>query len=239
MLFLRFFFRFFFLFSFLSSSISATASASALCNISGLWNGDGPTPITVTLSDPPSGFLAACSAWPQPVPGTIGSGGQLYLQLEGGLVGLVTFGCSRIQWNDAPRSVWARPPPQPPTRVTVSNTQPRVDVNGEILRVQDGALAFFGSRYYLYGARYQCCPVAEQPQCYSPCGWRNATYAVYSSPDLQAWTLESDNILPVATDNTSQFFNGRTAYFEPAVIYSPQYDVQRKKKKKNKKRKKE
>jgi hypothetical protein len=57
--------------------------------------------------------------------------------------------------------------------------------------------------------------------CLSSCGWYNSTIAVYSSPDLERWHLESDNILPVATNATSPYFNQHTAYFEPCVIYSP------------------
>ena len=97
-----------------------------------------------------------------------------------GLLGSVFFGCTRIVWNDAPVSVWSRGP-YSPRNVSISNTAPRRDVNGDILRVQDGALTFFRDRYYLYGARYQCCPVSEQPHCYQPCGWTNATYAVRSA----------------------------------------------------------
>ena len=76
----------------------------------------------------------------------------------------------------------------------------------------------------MYGARYQCCPVDLQPGCYDPCGWRNATFAVYSSPDLVTWHLESTDIFPIVSDPASPHSNTRNAYFEPCVLYSPSSD---------------
>jgi hypothetical protein len=77
----------------------------------------------------------------------------------------------------------------------------------------------------MYGARYQCCPVDLQPACYQPCGWRNATFAVYSSPDLETWHLESDDIFPVISgDPDGPHSNTRNAYFEPCVMYSEAAD---------------
>lgn len=77
----------------------------------------------------------------------------------------------------------------------------------------------------MYGARYQCCPVDEQAKCYTPCGWRNATFAVYSSPDLENWHLESDDIFPVISgDPDGPHSNTRNAYFEPCVMYSQSAD---------------
>ena len=86
------------------------------------------------------------------------------------------------------------------------------------MRVQDGCLARFGNVWYLYGARYQCCPVSEQPACYQTCGWRDATFAVYSSPDLQAWHLENGNLMPVMTDPDLPHWNRNNAYFEPCAL---------------------
>lgn len=52
-----------------------------------------------------------------------------------------------------------------PYNATISNVQPRRDDTGAILRVQDGCLQNFGGTFYLYGARYQCCNVSDQPGC--------------------------------------------------------------------------
>ena len=142
----------------------------------------------------------------------------------GGIYGIVTLSCDRIDWNDGVGSVWVRPTPKTPFNATLSNILPRRDDLGEILRVQDGCLQNFEGVWYLYGARYQCCPVSEQPACYQTCGWRNATFAVYSSHDLQEWHLESDNLLPVSADPDSPHSYTRTAYFEPCVLYSKSAD---------------
>lgn len=101
-----------------------------------------------------------------------------------GIIGTMFFNCMRINWNDGVDSVWRRDP-YVGKNITIDNANPRVDVDGNILRVQDGALAWFRDRYYLYGARYQCCPVSEQPACYQPCGWVNATFAVRGCVDTK------------------------------------------------------
>src|SRR6185312_14599524 len=38
--------------------------------------------------------------------------------------------------------------------VNINNTQPRRDINGEIIDAHDGCLQFFNGRYYLYGTAY-------------------------------------------------------------------------------------
>ena len=153
-----------------------------------------------------------------------GNGTVFLLDSPPGIYGQLNAACTRIDWADGVGSVWTRPAPTRPFNATISNVVPRRDDAGNILRVQDGCLQRFNGVYYMYGARYQCCPVDEQPACYQPCGWRNATFAVYSSPDLTTWHLESGSIFPIVTDPDSPHSNTRNAYFEPCVMYSAAAD---------------
>jgi hypothetical protein len=185
------------------------------------WMG-GAVAITVSAERAGGAFTAsAAGAW-QHAPGLHWpSNASLWLGDSGaGIYGAINAACDRILWNDGAGSVWTRAPPMAPFNATISNLLPRRDDAGEIMRVQDGCLQNFGGVWYLYGARYQCCPVSEQPACYQACGWRNATFAVYSSRDLEVWHLESDNLLPIATDPSSPHSNARVAYFEPCALYS-------------------
>lgn len=179
-----------------------------------------------TFAGPNGSFVASASGAWQNAPGTIGANNSLYLDCceTGGITGSVNDLCTLASWNDGQGSEWSRPLPPIIKNVTISNVLPRVDDTGAILRVQDGCLAQFDGIFYLYGARYQCCPVSEQPECYDPCGYRNATFAVYSSHDLEVWHLENDNLFPIMTDPTSPHSNVKQAYFEPCVMYSPAAD---------------
>ena len=213
--------------------VSTCAAALSLPRVSSscavgpsVWNAGSRVPVSVTAEAADGSFFAsAVGAW-QNAPGRHFSNGTLWLGINGaaGIRGVINGACSVILWDDGVGSKWTRPAPSQPFNATLSNVAPRRDDTGAILRVQDGCLQKFGDTFYLYGARYQCCPVSEQPACYQSCGWRNATYAVYSSPDLQTWHLENDNLLPVATDPDSPHFNGVTAYFEPCVLYSQSAD---------------
>lgn len=188
------------------------------------WMGSG-VPITVTAEDSEGHFHAsAVGSW-QNAPGTCYGNGTVWLGDGGvGIYGALNPSCLRVDWNDGVGSFWTRPVPTAPFNATLSNLLPRRDDKGDILRVQDGCLQNFKGTWYLYGARYQCCPVSEQPQCYQTCGWRNATFAVYSSPNLETWHLESDNILPISTDPDSPHSNAKVAYFEPCALYSKSAD---------------
>ena len=209
----------------LAASLSATLAA--VCTIGpDTWSSVGTgVPVTISAEDASGAFTASArGAW-QDAPGVHFSNGTLFLRdSPAGIWGAVNAACTRIDWADGEGSAWTRPAPRQPKNVTLSNLLPRLDDTGEIMRVQDGCLQSFGGMFYLYGARYQCCPVSEQPACYQTCGWRNATFAVYSSPDLVAWHLESDNLLPIATSPDSPHSNTRTAYFEPCVLYSAAAD---------------
>lgn len=124
--------------------------------------------------------------------------------------------------------------------VTISNTVPRRDTDGDIISAGDGCISYqpYEKTYYLFGAHYQPC---EEPNndCYSGapgegvchnvgwvpegtcCGWRNATIAAWSSPDLVTWRKEGLNVLPLATANpASPLSSNWGAIFEPCGVYN-------------------
>eukprot|EP01060_Flectonema_neradi_P014238 TRINITY_DN20944_c0_g1_i1.p1 TRINITY_DN20944_c0_g1~~TRINITY_DN20944_c0_g1_i1.p1 ORF type:complete len:359 (+),score=67.08 TRINITY_DN20944_c0_g1_i1:132-1208(+) len=111
---------------------------------------------------------------------------------------------------------------------TIRNDVPRIDpATGMPLEASDGCLRQFGDTYYLYGTRYQPCPKCDQKYCYEwgsnitwpLCGWRNTTFALYTSRDLMNWTMVSENVLPELV-NHPKINNTNMAFFEPAVIYN-------------------
>lgn len=210
-------------------SLLASSATAAACTVGpSVWSSVGSNvPITVSAESGSGAFTAsAAGAW-QNAPGVhFSTNATVWLGIDGagGIRGVINAACTRIVFDDGVGSTWTRPAPSVPFNATISNLLPRRDDTGAILRVQDGCLQRFNGVWHLYGARYQCCNVSEQPACYQTCGWRNATYAVYTSPDLETWHLESDNILPIATDPDSPHSNTRTAYFEPCVMYSPSAD---------------
>ena len=124
--------------------------------------------------------------------------------------------------------------------VTISNIIPRIDTDGDIISAGDGCISYHPDeqQYYLFGAHYQPC---QEPNtdcyCGSPglekcsktgfvpsgdcCGWRNATIASWSSPDLITWKKEGLNILPIATTNpASPLSSNYGAIFEPCGVYN-------------------
>jgi len=124
--------------------------------------------------------------------------------------------------------------------VSISNVIPRTDTDGDIISAGDGCVSYHPDeqRYYLFGAHYQPC---EEPNddCYSGsvgegvcskpgfvpsgecCGWRNATIASWSSPDLVTWRKEGLNILPLATANpASPLSSNYGAIFEPCGVFN-------------------
>jgi hypothetical protein len=89
--------------------------------------------------------------------------------------------------------------PGPRGEVTISNLQPRRDVEGRIVDAHDGCLHKFGDRYYLYGTAYG-----------KTDGFAKTNrYRCYSSPDLVTWKLEG-NLLPRQSEGI---------YYRPYVIY--------------------
>jgi hypothetical protein len=87
------------------------------------------------------------------------------------------------------------------TTVTIHNDEPRRDVQGHILDAHDGCLQFFNGRYYLYGTAYG-----------KTAGFSiNNRFRVYSSADLQHWSLEGE-LLKSPPDGV---------YYRPYVVYNP------------------
>src|SRR5690349_19367894 len=79
--------------------------------------------------------------------------------------------------------------------ITLSNVEPRFDIDGKYVNAHDGTLVEFAGVFYLYGTVYEDC-VQHGPVCDGVCGYFNNTFAVYSSHDLLTWTLLNDNVLP-------------------------------------------
>ena len=85
--------------------------------------------------------------------------------------------------------------------VTISNSQPRRDVAGEIVDAHDGCLQFFQGRFYLYGTAYGNTDGYGVTNC----------YRVYSSPDLERWTREGE-LLKERPEGI---------YYRPYVVFNP------------------
>ena len=138
------------------------ARCSALCDLSGTWDG-GDVLITVVQTGQSYLATAGNGAFVNAT-GSVSPNNTTHLDccLPGGIDGTITQ-CARIAWDDGRGSVWTR---QTPRNVTIRNDTPRRDDTGAIMWLQDGCLANFNNVFYLYGARYQCCPVDEQPGCY-------------------------------------------------------------------------
>ena len=107
--------------------------------------------------------------------------------------------------------------------VLIDNVHPRLDTDGNIVDAHDGSLLLdpISNRFFLYGTRYQRCPLVPPPP--SPgdcvnrsCGWAHNTFAAYSSASLESgsWRLESASIAPgMEANNTANY------YFMPNVLY--------------------
>jgi hypothetical protein len=52
------------------------------------------------------------------------------------------------------------------------------------------------------------------------CGWRNMTFAVYSSADLRSWSLLSRDVLPAMTDPASPYSSARQMMSVPAALWN-------------------
>lgn len=108
--------------------------------------------------------------------------------------------------------------------VTIDNTHPRLDTDGNIVDAHDGSLLLdpVSGRFWLYGTHYQRCPVVPPPpspgDCVNKsCGWFGNTFAAYSSATLESgsWRLESADIAPGMAAN-----NSVDTYFMPNVLYN-------------------
>jgi len=70
----------------------------------------------------------------------------------------------------------------PARHITISNIEPRLDSNGNIIDAHDGCIEQFAGKFYLYGTAYG-----------STDGFTVANhYVCYSSPDLVKWTFHGD-----------------------------------------------
>jgi len=85
--------------------------------------------------------------------------------------------------------------------IVIDDMEPRRDINDQIIDAHDGCLQFFNGRYYLYGTVY-----GETD------GFTNNSFHVYSSRDLQTWTLEGE-LLPKDRPNA--------IYYRPYVVFNP------------------
>ena len=123
--------------------------------------------------------------------------------------------------------------------VTISNSVPRRDTDGDIISAGDGCISYHPDeqRYYLFGAHYQPCAEPDN-RCYAGdnglapcqkhqkvaagqcCGWRNATIASWSSPDLVTWTKEGLDILPLLSNPNTTMSSEYMAVFEPCGVFN-------------------
>lgn len=91
-------------------------------------------------------------------------------------------------------------PPLKERIVSIDNTEPRRDVDGNIIDAHGGCLHFFEGRYYLYGEAYG-----------KTAGYTiNNRFRVYSSVDLTHWKFEGE-LLKSPPDGV---------YYRPYVIYN-------------------
>lgn len=67
--------------------------------------------------------------------------------------------------------------------ITISNVDPRLDVNGQIVDAHGGSVQLFNGRFYLYGTAF------GTNRDYAAF---NCPLVVYSSPNMQTWTLEGN-----------------------------------------------
>jgi hypothetical protein len=106
-------------------------------------------------------------------------------------VAIFSVSCSRQPQNS-----------QTSQTVTISNVNPRLDVDGQTVDAHGGCLQFFGGRFYLYGTAF------GTNRDYNAF---NCPLVVYSSPDLQTWTFEG-NLLKSPPDGV---------FYRPYVVFNP------------------
>lgn len=86
--------------------------------------------------------------------------------------------------------------------VTISNVEPRRDVNGQIIDAHGGCLQFFNGLFYLYGNTFG----TNQNDTFTNC-----PFSVYSSPNLMDWKLEGTLLKDMP----------RGFYYRPYVVFNP------------------
>jgi len=87
-------------------------------------------------------------------------------------------------------------------KVTIDNLQPRRDVAGQIIDAHGGCLQFFDQKFYLYGTAYDSRKDSLDISNY---------FCVYSSRDLEHWTLEGKLLAEQPTG----------VYTRPYVVFNP------------------
>ena len=105
--------------------------------------------------------------------------------------------------------------------VTISNVQPRVDINGHPMNIHDGNIVQFekDGLYFFYGMGYGDCHTVGDFGCagafmMGDCGFRiDHSINLYTSPDLSRWTFVRD-ILPWTGDRPQGI------YYRPKVIFN-------------------
>jgi hypothetical protein len=86
----------------------------------------------------------------------------------------------------------------------LSNVVPRRDTTGAIVNAHAGGIYNFSSTFYLIGEHYKNCPHAGENKTKDPlafgdcemCGHTGTSFALYTSDDLNAWTLNTTNVIP-------------------------------------------
>jgi hypothetical protein len=111
-------------------------------------------------------------------------------------VAVLLVSCNQYETNNEPISRAAIATDS----IILSNANPRIDTNGNIVDAHDGRIIKFEDRYYWYGTSYG-----------ETNGFTTAnTYHVYSSPDLKSWKKEG-KLLPDQPVGV---------YYRPHVIYN-------------------
>jgi|EP01046_Picozoa_sp_COSAG06_P037597 hypothetical protein len=104
---------------------------------------------------------------------------------------------------------------------TWSNVELWRDTSGELLKTGEGNVVHApDGLYYMYGNRYTCVP--NNVTCFGKVF--GTTFAVYSSPDLQAWTLNTSCIFPQQESGPWKSNGTLHGYAEPVVLYNKKYD---------------
>ena len=104
---------------------------------------------------------------------------------------------------------------------TWSNVETWRDTSGQLMKMGEGnVLHAPDGLYYMYGNRYTCVPNNES--CFGKVF--GTTFAVYSSPDLQTWTLNTSCIFPQQVSGPWKSNGTLHGYSEPVVLYNKKYD---------------
>jgi len=85
---------------------------------------------------------------------------------------------------------------------TVSNVLPRRTTDGQVINAHAGGIYRFNGTYYLIGEHYKSCPHAGGNRTKDPlavgnceiCGHTGSSFAMYTSPDLEAWTMKTKQV---------------------------------------------